>query len=169
MRIYTKTGDSGQTSLLGGSRIAKNACRVECYGTIDEANAALGIARAVCKAEDMKEKIFTIQSRMHMLGSQLAADEKGRAMLKNKINETDISFLEKIIDDYIAEYGPLKSFSTPGDNLTAAHLHLARTIIRRAERHMTALEDCCPLLAAYTNRLSDAVFVMAKEAESRNI
>jgi len=162
MKIYTKTGDKGQTSLIGGSRISKDDLRVECYGTIDEATSALGVAYAAITDEDMRKNIQALQGRMFILGAQLASDEKGLQLLKTKINEEDVASIEEMIDDYTSRNDLQKAFVTPGANMASAQLHVARAIIRRAERRMIAL-GCDEILVVYVNRLSDVVFMMAVE------
>ncbi|MCL2416182.1 MAG: cob(I)yrinic acid a,c-diamide adenosyltransferase [Defluviitaleaceae bacterium] len=171
MSIYTKTGDSGKTSLFGGSRISKDNLRVECYGCIDEIVSELGLAYARLSEEKAThENIRTIQKNLFTLGAQLASDAKGAAMLKDVICEADIAFLESIIDNYHAKFGAIREFTIPGANVLSAQLHVARTVARRAERRIVALaeikdENIDNILIKYVNRLSDALFIMAKEAE----
>lgn len=166
MAVYTKTGDKGETSLFGGSRTGKDSLRVWCYGTIDEVNSALGFLRANLKWDDLKALIYKIQKSLFVVGAQLASDGEGAKKLTKVITQEDVSFLEKVIDSYIAEYGEFKDFVTPGDSSVSAMFHVARATTRRAERHIYTLskdEDICPILLKYINRLSDALFCLAQQ------
>ena len=168
--IYTKTGDKGTTGLYGGSRVDKDCLNVDVYGTIDEAISSLGVARAVTESPDIQEYIHNIQSRMFMAGAEFASDERGMEMLKDKISEEDISYLEKIIDQSTEITGLMREFVIPGENPSSAALHVARTVVRRAERKITTLAKEIPVrdeLRMYINRLSDACFAMARIEESR--
>jgi len=165
VNIYTKSGDSGETSLYGGSRIGKNDRRVQAYGAVDEAGSVLGFIRASLIYPELKENVRVIQRRLFAAGAQLASDEKGEAKLRDIITEEDVAWLEKIIDDYTDRYGKSSSFVIPGETPVSALFHVARTVVRRAERHVAGLarEEPVPaLVLRYLNRLSDALFVMAK-------
>ena len=162
--LYTKTGDKGQTSLVGGSRVSKSSLRVECYGTIDEANSMLGLAYAQTDREYIRTTVHRIQGRLFALGAELASDEQGAAGLTGKISEEDVAFLEGV-DKCTETTGKQTHFVIPGVDPASAALHVARTIVRRAERHVVALAEHEPVrevLARYINRLSDAVYALAR-------
>lgn len=168
--IYTKTGDKGTTGLYGGSRVDKDSLNVDIYGTIDEAISSLGVAYAQTEADDIKEYIHHIQERMFMAGAEFASDEKGMKMLKDKISEEDIRYLEAIIDKSTEVAGKMRSFVIPGVNPSSASLHVARTVVRRAERKVTTLAREIPVreeLQKYINRLSDACYALARLEETR--
>lgn len=170
MAIYTKKGDKGDTGLLGGGRIAKDDLRVTCYGTLDEANAAIGLAYSLVKDGAIQEILQGMQKQLFMVGAELASDEKGQAFLKDPIGSADISALERMIDRYERELGALKEFIIPGETTASAAIHLARTIIRRAERLIVELSKRValrPEIIQFTNRLSDALFTLAR-AEVRS-
>lgn len=171
MKIYTKTGDEGTTGILGSKRLRKDDARIEAYGTVDELNAALGVARAV--GLDASEDAFAarLQDELFDLGAALA-DPNPEGRFHNTITEAQVEGLERAIDERVAELPPQRTFILPGGSPGAAHLHLARTICRRAERlvvHLAGLPDehvPSPLLV-YLNRLSDLLFVMARTANHR--
>ena len=168
--IYTKTGDKGTTGLYGGSRVDKDSMNVDVYGTIDEAISALGVAYAQTESPDIREYINHIQKRMFQAGAEFASDEKGLEMLKDKIGEADIKYLEDIVDQSTKVNGLMREFVVPGVNPSSAALHVARTVVRRAERKITTLAREIPVrdeLRKYINRLSDACFAMARLEESR--
>lgn len=164
-RIYTKTGDKGRTSLSDGSRVDKHDLRVEAYGSVDEANASIGLARQYTGG-DVDMLLSRVQNELFDLGADLATPvpEQGEdASLR--IHESQVSGLEREIDIYNALLEPLNSFVLPGGTAAAARLHLARTLVRRAERRMTELAQTAPLNPAaiqYVNRLSDLLFVLAR-------
>lgn len=166
--LYTKTGDKGQTSLVGGSRVSKSSPRVECYGTIDEANSMLGLAYAQTEQPYVRSTLRAIQGRLFSLGAELASDEAGAAALTGKIGDGDVSFLEQVVDTCTETTGKQTHFVIPGVDPASAALHVARTIVRRAERHMVALAETEPVresLSRYVNRLSDAVYALARLQE----
>ena len=168
--IYTKTGDKGTTGLYGGSRVDKDSLNVDVYGTIDEAISALGVAYAQTESPDIREYIKHIQKRMFQAGAEFASDAKGMEMLKDKIGEADIRYLEDIVDKSTEVNGLMREFVVPGVNPSSAALHLARTIVRRAERKITTLAREIPVrddLKKFINRLSDACFAMARLEETR--
>lgn len=168
--IYTKTGDKGTTGLYGGSRVDKDSLNVDVYGTIDEAISALGVAYAQTESPDIREYINHIQKRMFQAGAEFASDAKGMEMLKDKIGEADIRYLEDIVDKSTEVNGLMREFVVPGVNPSSAALHLARTIVRRAERKITTLAREIPVrddLKKFINRLSDACFAMARLEETR--
>jgi cob(I)alamin adenosyltransferase len=169
-RIYTRGGDGGQTSLGDGSRVPKHALRVEAYGTVDEANAVLGLARLQAPAE-ADGMLARIQNDLFDLGADLGTpvqDDPPHEPLR--IIQPQVDRLEAEIDRMNAELAPLKSFILPGGTATAAHLHHARTVVRRAERLMTQLAGAEPVGEAalrYVNRLSDHLFVLARWVNGR--
>jgi len=168
-RIYTKTGDSGQTGLGDGSRISKASLRIAAIGAVDETNAAIGIARLDSEG-DMDAMLTRIQNDLFDLGADLCAPEDGRkAEGRLRIADSQVERLEREIDAMNAGLSPLTSFILPGGTALAARLHLARTITRRAECAMVALaaeEKINQAALRYINRLSDHLFVMARAANN---
>lgn len=165
MGIYTKGGDKGQTSLLGGSRIDKDSLRVECYGIMDEALSQMGVCYSIIKDDEMKGILRHVQERIFMLNAELASDEKGLSYIKSRINEEDVSYLENIIDGYQRILGPQHEFIIPGDTYISSLLHVARTIVRRAERSIVTLsktENVSESIKKFVNRLSDTLYVLAR-------
>jgi cob(I)alamin adenosyltransferase len=164
-RIYTRGGDAGDTSLGDGSRVPKHALRVAAYGTVDEANAAIGIARLHTDAES-HEMLGRIQNDLFDLGADLCTPEGGRrAVGALRIVPAQTERLEREIDAMNATLAPLDSFILPGGTAAAAHLHLARTVVRRAERLVSELaraESVNPEVLKYLNRLSDHLFVLGR-------
>ena len=167
MRIYTKTGDTGETGLVGGSRVSKDHVRVEAYGDVDELNAVIGQARSLGSDPELDEFLSFSQSVLFELGAELATPSGGKQR-SSGIREEDIDRVEKIIDKLQAELPPLKSFILPGGTPLAASLHLARTVCRRAERHAVMVvhagEEVAQEPLMFLNRLSDALFVLARIA-----
>ena len=169
MKIYTKTGDKGQTSLYDGSRIDKDSIRVDSYGTIDELNSYIGLCMHYV-SEDIKKALFDIQRDLFYIGAELAT--KNTDKLNKVVIEEDIINLEYIIDKYMEKSKGLDSFIIPGTSLASAHLHIARTICRRAERIIISLnkmENINPLLIKYINRLSDTLYAIARYSEEKLI
>ena len=167
-KVYTKRGDKGETDLLGGSAARKDSLKVESYGCIDETSSFIGLARYYTKNKVIKERLKEIQSKLLVLGGFLASDDKGKEMMKDQIKEEDIKLLEEYIDEYNQKLPPLTHFILPGDDEVAAHFHVARTVVRRAERRIVSLaaqEDLNPLIQKYVNRLSDLMFVLARYSE----
>ena len=163
-RIYTKGGDKGTTSLGTGTRVPKHDLRVEAYGTVDEANAAIGIAR-LHTSGDADAALARIQNDLFDLGADLCAPEGDGTKDRLRITDGQVERLEREIDAMNAELAPLNSFVLPGGSAASAYLHLARTIARRAERDMTRLaetEAVNPAAIRYVNRLSDHLFVLAR-------
>ena len=163
-RIYTKSGDKGTTALGTGKRVPKHDRRVEAFGTVDEANAAIGIAR-LHTTGDADEMLARIQNDLFDLGADLCAPEGPDGKERLRIIDAQVERLEHEIDRMNAELAPLNSFVLPGGSAASAHLHLARTIARRAERDVTRLAEAEPVNPAairYINRLSDHLFVMAR-------
>ena len=167
MKIYTKTGDKGETGLIGGTRVLKSALRVEAYGEIDELNAVLGCIRTRLTDETISESLLEIQRDLFAIGAQLA-DPRGKVEKKAEkvsIGEERVRQLEEIIDRYDAVLPPLRSFILPGGTEGGALLHLARAVCRRAERRMVGLSQetsLSPVLIVYINRLSDLLFTLAR-------
>ena len=167
--IYTRTGDKGTTGLYGGSRVDKDSLNVDVYGTIDEAISVLGFAYSQVETTEIKEYISHIQKRMFQAGAEFASDQRGMEMLKDKISDADIKYLEDIIDRETELNGPMREFVIPGVNPSSAALHVARTVVRRAERRITTMAREVPVrdeLRKYINRLSDACFAMARIEET---
>ena len=167
-KVYTKRGDKGETDLLGGSAARKDSLKVESYGCIDETSSFIGLARYYTKNKVIKERLKEIQNKLLVLGGFLASDDKGKEMMKDQIKEEDIKLLEEYIDEYNQKLPPLTHFILPGDDEVAAYFHVARTVVRRAERRIVSLaaqEDLNPLIQKYVNRLSDLMFVLARYSE----
>ena len=167
--VYTRTGDKGDTGLFGGSRVPKQSLRVEAYGTVDEANAALGAAKAMLPAGQWRRRVHDVQQRLFVLAAELASDPEGATILANKINADDITDLEHLIDDCLAVTGPQREFVVPGRDDRSGAFHQARTVVRRAERRVLTLAETEPVrpeLIKYLNRLSDAVYSLARLAET---
>lgn len=168
-RIYTRTGDKGTTALFGGSRIEKDDIRVEAYGSVDTLVSLLGVCYAASDNPALRLTLHRIQEELFVVGAELACDARGLTRLNRLIDDTDIARLEGEIDRHMALTGPLKAFVIPGKNLPSAHLHVARTQTRHIERTLVAMDRQMPLrpaLKSYINRLSDALFAMARVAES---
>lgn len=170
MKIYTRTGDSGETSYFDGTRVRKDDARLDTYGDVDELNAWLGLVRASRIDEDLDESVRRIQQDLFALGAQLAdpADKLSPRVTKAIISPDDVIRLESLIDGYESELPPLRKFILAGGTPAGAALHVARTVCRRAERRMVALEPAvAPVLLQYTNRLSDLLFVLARVVNHR--
>ncbi|WP_349409509.1 cob(I)yrinic acid a,c-diamide adenosyltransferase [Pseudalkalibacillus sp. SCS-8] len=168
MKIYTKTGDKGTTSLVYGDRVQKNDPRVEAYGTCDEANSMIGLAISHLQANDREWKVEfektlrRVQTVLFHVGAELATPAGKKVGWT--LEESDISFLEQAIDRWDEKLTPLKQFVLPGGSAAASALHVARTVSRRAERQAVAIEKVNPLVLSYLNRLSDFLFVAARYA-----
>jgi len=169
-RIYARGGDKGMTSLGNGERVPKHDLRVEAYGAIDEANAALGLARLHTAGTDLDAMLSRIQNDLFDLGADLSTpedEEESRRRPALRVAQVQVDRLEAEIDAMNARLAPLTSFVLPGGSPAAAYLHLARTVVLRAERLVTALQDAEPInpaALAYINRLSDHLFVAARHA-----
>jgi len=178
VKIYTRTGDGGSTGLFGGPRVTKDDCRIEAYGTVDELSAVLGLVRSTEITPEMDRAIERIQHELFSIGAELATPEPDRFDLR-VIGPRHIATLESWID--AAEQGlpPLKTFILPGGTKACAHLHLARSVCRRAERRLVTLQQACERaveraedsaslvsqdLGIYLNRLSDLLFVLARKS-----
>jgi len=173
-RIYTKAGDGGDTRLVGGQKVRKDALRIAAYGTVDELSACLGLARtallapgAPTGADALAGVLARIQNELFNLGSDLATLPADRHPKQPIIEARHVSALEREIDGWNESLPELRSFVLPGGGMVAAYLHLARTVCRRAERHIVTLHDAEPIgeqTLPYVNRLSDALFVMSRHA-----
>ena len=172
MKIYTKTGDSGETSLFDNTRVSKSDTRVDAYGEVDEVNACLGAARAAGMDDDMAALVESLQKDLFALGARLADPSSRIAPRVEKavIGEAAIERLEHAIDRLEETLPPLRRFILPGGAPAGALLHLARTVCRRAERRVVALGTGTvdPVLIVYLNRLSDLLFVMARAVNHRS-
>jgi cob(I)alamin adenosyltransferase len=172
-RIYTKTGDDGETGLFGGGRVPKDDPRVAAYGAVDELNAAIGFAASLEPQSLDVAFLETIQRDLFTIGAELASPDPGKvdkALGGPRIGEPQIGMLEHMIDGHEAKLAPLKAFILPGGTPKAAVFHLARTICRRAERSVVALshrEQVSPTILQYLNRLSDLLFVLARSANAQ--
>ncbi len=170
MKIYTRTGDDGTTGLLGALRVPKHDARVEACGTVDELNAALGIAVALDTRDVLANGLGALQPALFRVGAELATADAALLDRLERIGDDDIVALERTIDQLDAVLPPLTRFILPGGSPLAAQLHLARTVCRRAERRVTALANGGPdlrTLVMYLNRLADLLFVMARFANHR--
>ena len=171
MKIYTKTGDTGETSLFDNTRVSKADSRVDAYGEVDEVNACLGAARAAGADPEIAAALEAIQKDLFALGARLAdpSSRIAERVTKAAITDADVARLESLIDRLEGELPPLRRFILPGGSPAGALLHLARTVCRRAERRVVALGDgqVEPILVAYLNRLSDLLFVMARAVNHR--
>jgi cob(I)alamin adenosyltransferase len=174
MRIYTRTGDSGETGLFGGQRVLKNHSRVAAYGEVDELNAVLGLCVAQCEDEELRTLLERVQSDLFVVGADLATPrDEGDTVGKRgvpRVSEGMGAALEALIDASEEGVPPLESFILPGGTPLAAQLHLARCVCRRAERAVitaTGKEDINPEVVVYLNRLSDLLFTLARAANHR--
>ncbi|MBI1884608.1 MAG: cob(I)yrinic acid a,c-diamide adenosyltransferase [Chlamydiae bacterium] len=178
MKIYTKTGDQGETGLIGGERVWKHDLRIEAYGTVDETNSVIGIAMGLAREAPLSEKgkkelltfLQKTQNELFCLGCELATPPNNAKKDLPKINSFHITNLEKFIDRLEEELEPLKNFILPGGLPLSGMLHLARCVCRRAERRCVELsqkERLDPLIVQYLNRLSDTLFVLARWSEKK--
>lgn len=178
MKIYTRTGDDGTTGLFGGERVGKDDPRIDCYGTVDELNAAVGVAISGIPTPleaELTPRLRAVQNELFVIGAHLATPPASRAASRlPPLEKGSVDRLEREIDAAEAELPALRNFILPGGGATAARLHLARTICRRAERllvaferHAAGAETPHPLILIYVNRLSDWLFVQARWANHR--
>lgn len=164
MKIYTKTGDKGQTSLYGGKRLSKDDIRIEAYGTVDELNSFIGLLNASFTEATQNYILTEVQKRLFTIGSNLASDPD-KKLLTPDIREEDISALENAMDAMDQLLEPLNYFILPGGDISVAYAHVCRTVCRRAERRIITLaghSEVDPLIITYINRLSDYFFVLAR-------
>lgn len=164
--VYTRTGDDGLTGLGSGARVPKTTLRIEAYGTVDELNAQLGVVLTADPTAELVEPLRRIQNELFHAGAELCIPEADRASCPGpRIEERHVTWLEELMDRLGGPLPPLTNFVLPGGTPAAAHLHVARTVCRRAERRVLALaaqEPVGPALVKYLNRLSDALFVLAR-------
>lgn len=166
-KIYTKTGDQGKTSLIGGTKVSKNNIRIESYGTVDELNSYIGLVNDLIQDETTNLALKEIQDRLFTIGSCLACDpDKETGMQIPDLQQEDISYLESEIDRMTAVLPEMKSFILPGGHPTISQLHIARCVCRRAERICVAMQEAelfiDPIVIQYLNRLSDYLFTAAR-------
>lgn len=166
-KIYTKTGDKGTTSLIGGTKVPKSHLRIEAYGTVDELNSYIGLCKDLISDEISRNILQETQDRLFTIGSSLACDPVKEPKMKiPDLKETDISLLEKEMDRMNEAIPPMKNFVLPGGHATVSHLHIARCVCRRAERCAVRLEletlEIDPLILKYMNRLGDYLFVLSR-------
>lgn len=169
MKIYTRTGDDGTTALFGGTRLRKDAVRIEAYGSVDELNSVLGLARATSRDARITAMIARVQNELFTLGSDLATPLDEAKVQVPRITDTHVAWLEAAIDELEGTLAPITYFILPGGSETAARLHLARTVCRRAERitvHLASMDAITPADVRYLNRLSDFLFVLARAANA---
>ena len=170
MKIYTKTGDGGDTSLFGGTRVRKDDARVEAYGDVDELNACIGLALAGKPDAAVVEPLLRIQRDLFAVGAQLAdpGEHIAARVSKAAVTDADVERLEGLIDRFEAELPPLRRFILAGGSPQAGALHVARAVCRRAERRIVALAPAVdPVVIRYVNRLSDLLFVLARAVNHR--
>lgn len=164
MKIYTKTGDSGTTSLFGGKRLGKDDMRIESYGTIDELNSFIGVVISQMNDEEHKSILLNVQNRLFDIGSVLACDPE-KPLLNSDIQESDILLLENAMDNMENSLEPLRNFILPGGSTAIGFAHVCRTVCRRAERRVISLSresKVDPVIIKYLNRLSDYFFILSR-------
>lgn len=169
LKIYTKTGDKGNTSLIGGTKVPKSDLRIEAYGTVDELNSFIGLCSDLLTDEPARALLQSVQDRLFVVGAALACDpEKEPKMKIPDLHADDVTALEKAIDAMNEVVPPMKNFILPGGHPTVSQLHIARCVCRRAERCCVRLEleshEIEPIILQYLNRLSDYLFVLARYA-----
>lgn len=168
MKIYTKTGDKGDTSLYDGTRVAKDDIRVESYGTVDELTSVIGLAKAFVHDEQIRRFLHHMQKDLFRVAGELATTDGSK--FPHRISEAETASLEVVIDEYIARMAPIDKFIVPGNTQASAALHVARTVCRRAERRILTLSRHTPVsaeLIKYVNRLSDAIYALARFLEGQ--
>lgn len=166
MKVYTKKGDKGTTSLIGGTRVPKHSLRIESYGTVDELNSYIGLIRDQEINPDYKAQLIEIQDRLFTIGSSLAADPEKSKMKLPDLLDSDVQFLEEKMDEMDAQLPEMRFFVLPGGHTTVSFCHLARCVCRRAERITTNLQEhefVAPVVMQYLNRLSDYLFVLGRK------
>lgn len=171
MKIYTRTGDAGETGLYGGERVSKSALRVAAYGTVDETLSSIGLAASLLPEPFGEQLLQQLQSLLFELGADLATPHGARQRDRiSPVTAADVGWLEGLIDTYDAELEPLRNFILPGGHPAAAALHTARSVCRRAERlvvELQAVERVNPEVLTFLNRLSDLLFVLARTVNAR--
>jgi cob(I)alamin adenosyltransferase len=173
MKIYTKTGDSGKTSLIGGTKVLKSDPRIDSYGTVDELNSYIGLVSDYCTDAQAKNILKEIQDRLFTIGAELACDPKKMTKMRlPDLHESDIELLEKEIDQMDSELPPMKNFILPGGMPVVSFMHIARCVCRRAERCCVLLQEnestVDPLILKYLNRLSDYLFQLGRYTAMKN-
>jgi cob(I)alamin adenosyltransferase len=166
-RVYTRSGDKGETSLVGGARVSKGSARVDAYGDVDELNSLIGLARAKSQDKEIDDILAMIQNDLFTVGSDLASPAE---IAVPRVEESFVKTLEGLSDRFLSQLEPLKEFILPGGSEAGATLHLARAVARRAERRAVALsatEQLNPEVVVYLNRLSDLLFILARALNSR--
>lgn len=166
MKVYTKTGDKGQTSLIGGTRVPKHHIRIESYGTVDELNSYIGLIRDQYIDDNSKRILIEIQDRLFTIGSSLASDPEKSKMKIPDLKEEDVTLLENEIDKMNEVLPEMRSFVLPGGHTTVSYCHIARCVCRRAERitiHLSENSFVAELVIKYLNRLSDYLFVLSRK------
>lgn len=166
MKIYTKTGDTGTTALIGGSRVKKSDLQLDCYGTVDELISWIGLIRDQEIARDYKDELTTVQDRLFTLSSFLACDSSVDQSRLPQLENSDLVYLEKRIDYYTEQLPKLKSFLLPGGHTCISYCHIARTVCRRTERRVSELNEIIeilPIVGKYLNRMSDYLFVFSRK------
>ncbi len=166
MKVYTKKGDGGQTSLIGGTRVLKSSLRIEAYGTVDELNSHIGLIRDQEIDPTYRTQLIEIQDRLFTIGSLLASDPGKSKMKLPELLDSDIDFLEHSMDEMDAALPEMRSFVLPGGHTTVSFCHIARCVCRRAERVITDLaqgEEVAEKVLRYMNRLSDYLFVLGRK------
>lgn len=165
MKIYTKTGDTGQTSLVGGSRISKSHIKIEAYGSVDELNSWLGMLRDAPDTDDLEDDIIDIQETLFTIGSNLAL-EIGSDVPIPEVSEGEVIRLEALIDVWDEPLPQMRNFVLPGGHPAVSTAHVSRTVCRRAERQvirLSEIEEVSPIIITYLNRLSDLLFVLSRK------
>jgi len=165
MGIYTKTGDKGKTSLFDSKRVTKDDIRVESYGTVDELGTFLGLAKNYVD-DELRDRIYTIQNKLFTVATNPGTEDQSK--VAHRMKEEDIKYLEDTIDEFMGRLNNPTGFIVPGSNISSAYLHVARTVCRRAERRiisLTGIAEVDPLVVKYVNRLSDAIYAMARYSE----
>ena len=166
MKIYTKTGDKGQTSLIGGTRVPKHHIRIEAYGTVDELNSWMGVIRDSIGDDATKKLIIDIQDKLFTIGSHLASDPEKSKMKLPEITDAHVQMMEVAIDEIDKVVPPMKNFVLPGGHLSVSYCHVARCVCRRAERCIIHLSETAPVedvVIRYINRLSDYLFMLSRK------
>jgi cob(I)alamin adenosyltransferase len=166
MKIYTRTGDKGMTSLLGGSRVSKNHVRIEAYGTVDELNSYVGLLRDLDTNKDRRVLYMHIQDRLFMMGASLAQESSKETKFKSDLSQKDIEELEQVMDTMTNDLPEMRNFILPGGHQLVSFAHIARCVCRRAERRVIELAESDIVeedVIVYLNRLSDYFFVLARK------
>ena len=166
MKVYTKTGDNGETSLLGGTRISKGELQIESYGTVDELNSYIGLIRDKVKNQEISVELIGIQNHLFTIGSHLANDRKKNKIKLPEIKEIDVNRLEDEIDKMDKKLPVMNAFILPGGHTTVSYIHIARCVCRRAERQIVRLNinwKIPEIIIKYLNRLSDYLFVLSRK------